>query len=194
MKTYKAVVTIEPINLKIGEKLKTLRTTRAFSLDEVSALTNVSKPMLGQIERGQSVPTVTTLWKIATGLKAPLSYFLEAPQAEYTVVSPEPSTVILGDGGKMRAYPLFTYDPVRSVETFYIEFDPGCRHSSEKHNDGVEEHIFVLHGELRLVLGDKTVDVGEKQAARFRADIPHSYQNPGECGCAVYNTIFYPSH
>ncbi len=144
------MVTIEPTNLKIGEKLKTLRTTRALSLDEASALTNVSKPMLGQIERGQSVPTVTTLWKIATGLKAPLSYFLEAPQAEYTVVGPEPPTVILGDSGKMRAYPLFTYDPVRSVETFYIEFDPGCRHSSEKHNDGVEEHIFVLRGTLRL--------------------------------------------
>ena len=185
---------MEPMNLKIGEKLKILRTTRALSLDDVSALTNVSKPMLGQIERGQSVPTVTTLWKIATGLKAPLSFFLEAPQTEYTVVSPELSTVILGGSGKMRAYPMFTYDPVRSVETFYIEFDTGCCHSSDKHNDGVEEHIFVLRGTLRLVLGDKTVDVGEKQAVRFRADISHAYQNLGECGCSVYNTIFYPSH
>ncbi len=188
------VVTIEPINLKIGEKLKTLRTTRALSLDDVSALTGVSKPMLGQIERGQSVPTVTTLWKIATGLKTPLSFFLEAPQTEYTVVGPEPSTVIPGDGGKMRAYPLFTYDPVHSVETFYIEFDSGCHHSSDRHNDGVEEHIFVLLGTLRLVLGDRTVDVGEKQAVRFRADMSHAYQNLSGSECAVYNTIFYPNH
>ena len=194
IKAHKAVIPIEPITLKIGEKLKILRTTRALSLDEVSALTSVSKPMLGQIERGQSVPTVTTLWKIATGLKAPLSYFLDAPQAEYTVVGPEQSTVILGDSDKMRAYPLFTYDPVRSAETFYIEFDPDCCHSSDKHDDGVEEHIFVLQGALLLVLGDKTVDVGEKQAVRFRADTPHSYQNLGKCGCAVYNTIFYPNH
>ncbi len=194
IKAHKAVIPIEPITLKIGEKLKILRTTRALSLDEVSALTSVSKPMLGQIERGQSVPTVTTLWKIATGLKAPLSYFLDAPQAEYTVVGPEQSTVILGDSDKMRAYPLFTYDPVRSAETFYIEFDPDCCHSSDKHDDGVEEHIFVLWGTLRLVLGDKAVDVGEKQAVRFRADIPHSYQNLGKRGCAVYNTIFYPNH
>ena len=188
------VVTIEPINLKIGEKLKTLRTTRALSLDDVSALTGVSKPILCQIERGQAVPTVTTLWKIATGLKTPLSFFLEAPQTEYTVVGPEPSTVIPGDGGKMRAYPLFTYDPVHSVETFYIEFDSGCHHSSDRHNDGVEEHIFVLLGTLRLVLGDRTVDVGEKQAVRFRADMSHAYQNLSGSECAVYNTIFYPSH
>lgn len=180
--------------MKIGEKLKNLRNTRTMSLDDVAALTGVSKPMLGQIERGQSIPTVTTLWKIATGLKTPLSFFLEEPQAEYTVVNPDQASVILGDGGKMRAYPLFTYDPVRSVETFYIEFDPGCRHSSDKHNDGVEEHIFVLRGTLRLVLGDKTVDVGERQAVRFRADMPHAYQNLFGSECAVYNTIFYPRH
>ncbi len=80
---------MESMNLKIGEKLKSLRTTRALSLDDVSTLTGVSKPMLGQIERGQSIPTVTTLWKIATGLKTPLSFFLEEPQAEYSIVSPD---------------------------------------------------------------------------------------------------------
>ncbi len=182
---------MESVNLKIGQKLKTLRMARSMSLDEAAALTGVSKPMLGQIERGQSIPTVTTLWKIATGLKTPLSFFLEGQQAEYAIASPDQANVILGDGGKMRAYPLFTYDPVRSVETFYIEFDPGCRHCSDKHNDGVEEHIFVLRGALRLVLGDKTIDVGERQAVRFRADIPHAYQNLSERACAVYNTIFY---
>ena len=194
VKTYEMEITMEAIHLKIGEKLKTLRTAHALTLDDVSSLTGVSKPMLGQIERGQSVPTVTTLWKIATGLKAPLSYFLEMPQAEYRIVAPEPSTVVQGDGGKMRAYPLFTYDPVRSVETFYIVFAPGCRHFSDKHSDGVEEHIFVLQGALRLVLGDKTVDVSEKQAVRFRADISHAYQNLSQRECAVYNTIFYPNH
>ncbi len=185
---------MESMNLKIGERLKTLRKARALSLDDVSAMTGVSKPMLGQIERGQSIPTVTTLWKIATGLKTPLSFFLEGQRAEYTIVGPDQANVILGDGGKMRAYPLFTYDPVRSVETFYIEFDPGCRHSSSKHNDGVEEHIFVLRGTLRLAMGDKTVDVGERQAVRFRADMSHAYQNLSESECAVYNTIFYTSH
>ena len=185
---------MESINLNIGEKLKRLRSTRTMSLDDVSALIGVSKPMLGQIERGQSIPTVTTLWKIATGLKTPLSFFLEGPQAEYSVVRPNQANVILGDNGKMRAYSLFTYDPVRSVETFYIEFDPDCCHSSDKHNNGVEEHVFVLRGTLRLVLGDKIVDVSEKQAVRFRADIPHTYQNLSGSECAVYNTIFYPNY
>ena len=183
------------MDLKIGEKLKSIRMARTLSLDDTAVLTGVSKPMLGQIERGQSVPTVTTLWKIATGLKTPLSAFLEGPQTEYTVTGPDEANVILGDGGKMRAYPLFTYDPAgHGVETSYIEFDPDCRHFSDKHVDGVEEHIFVLRGTLRLVLGDRPVEVGESQAIRFRADIPHAYQNVTGDKCQVYNTIFYPCH
>ncbi len=185
---------MEPMNLRIGEKLKSIRIARTLSLDDTAALTGVSKPMLGQIERGQSVPTVTTLWKIATGLKTPLSAFLEEPQTEYIVTGPDEANVVLGDDGKMRAYPLFTYDPVRSVETFYSVFDPECRHSSDKHDDGVEEHIFVLRGTLRLVLGDRPVEVSERQAIRFRADIPHAYQNVTRDRCEVYNTIFYSNH
>ena len=71
----------------IGEKLKEIRTRKKLSLDEVAHLTEVSKPMLGQIERGQSIPTITTLWKIATGLKTPLSSFLEDRQVEYSIVT-----------------------------------------------------------------------------------------------------------
>lgn len=181
-----------PVNA-IGKRIKEIRANRCLSLDETAKITGVSKPMLGQIERGQSVPTVTVLWKIATGLKVPLSSFLEEPQPEYTVVGIAQEAAISEDDGRMRAYPLFPYDPVRSVETFYIEFDPGCRHSSGKHNDGVEEHIFVLRGTLRLLLGGKSIDVGERQAVRFRADLPHAYQNLSESMCAVYNTIFYPN-
>ncbi len=59
-------------NLNIGKQLKKIRQGRELSLDEAAVLTEVSKPMLGQIERGQSSPTITTLWKIATGLKVPL--------------------------------------------------------------------------------------------------------------------------
>ena len=176
----------------IGDKLKKVRTARSLSLDETAALTGVSKPMLGQIERNQSVPTVTTLWKIATGLKLPFSYFLEDDSAEYALAGPDPASCITGASGKMRAYPLFTYDPVRGVETFYIEFDPGCRHASDRHDAGVEEHVFVCSGELQLILDDKTVALRERQAVRFRADVPHAYQNLSAGTCTVYNTIFYP--
>ena len=52
----------------IGPKLKKVRFDRGLTLDNVAEMTGVSKTMLGQIERGESSPTVATLWKLAGGL------------------------------------------------------------------------------------------------------------------------------
>ena len=175
----------------IGERLKDIRSSRNLSLDGTAKITGVSKPMLGQIERGQSIPTITTLWKIATGLKIPISSFLEEPQPEYTVVDLKHADIISENCGRMRAYSLFPYDPIRSVEIFRIDFDAGCRHKSDKHNEGVEEYILVQSGKLQLVLNGKEIIVGEKQAIRFRADITHEYNNTFDEQCTIYNIIFY---
>ena len=177
----------------IGERLKKTRTALDISLDEAAKRTGVSKPMLGQIERGQSVPTITTLWKIATGLKTPLSSFLEEPPSDYAVVNIHGETPVTEANGKMRAYPMFSYDPIRSMEMFFVEFDSDCHHASEKHNDGVEEYILVLNGQLQLVINDEKITIDHDQAIRFRADIPHEYHNPSAEPCTIYNIIFYPS-
>ena len=51
--------------LKIGENLKNIRKSMGLSLDAVSSMTGVSKTMLSQIERSESVPTLATVSKIA---------------------------------------------------------------------------------------------------------------------------------
>ncbi len=178
-------------NLNIGRRLKTARQSRNMTLDELSEVTGVSKPMLGQIERGQSSPTVTTLWKIATGMKIPFSSFLQEQGAEYTIVDLREQDVVLEENGAMRVHTLFAFDPIRSCEVFYIQFDPECQHYSDKHNDGVEEYIFVVHGKLDMILNGAKITLAEKQAIRFEANIPHSYLNPYENVCSVYNLIFY---
>ena len=176
----------------IGKRLRTIRSKLDLSLDAAAQMTGVSKPMLGQIERGQSAPTITTLWKIATGLKTPLSSFLQERQADYTVIGIRGGAPIMEDGGRMRAYPLFPFDPVRGMEMFYIEFDSGCRHPSAKHNDGVEEYVMVVSGKLQLEINGKKVVVGKNEAIRFRADVQHGYNNPFRGRTTVYNMIFYP--
>ncbi|MCI8327349.1 MAG: helix-turn-helix domain-containing protein [Lachnospiraceae bacterium] len=178
-------------NATIGKYLKSARQNRNMTLEDVAALTGVSKPMLGQIERGQSSPTVNTLWKISTGMKIPFSSFLQEPKLEYTIVNLQEQGIITEENGAMRAYTLFGFDPIRCFETFYIEFDAGCQHYSEKHHEGVEESIFVIKGKLEILLNDNSISLTEKQAIRFEASVPHAYLNPHKELCCVYNTIFY---
>ena len=56
------------LNEIIAVNLKRLRAERGFSLGKLSELSGVSKVMLSQIEKGESNPTINTLWKIAGGL------------------------------------------------------------------------------------------------------------------------------
>jgi XRE family transcriptional regulator, regulator of sulfur utilization len=177
----------------VGNRLKAIRAQRNLTLDDVAKLTEVSKPMLGQIERGQSTPTITTLAKIATGLKVPMSTFFKEEEPEFTVADVQLNNLINEESGLMRAVTMFPYDPVRNVEIYYLEVDAGCHHKSEKHMEGTEEYLLLLRGKMELTVGEKTVTLHKQQAVRFRADLPHAYHNPyGEC-CAVYNLIFYPA-
>lgn len=63
------------------------------------------------------------------------------------------------------------------LKLFYIEFDPGCTHTSDKHNDNVEETVYVISGKLDMVINGEKVTLSEKQAIRFSANVTHSYQN-----------------
>ena len=57
------------LNEIIAMNLKRLRAERGLSLGKLSELSGVSKVMLSQIEKGESSPTINTLWKIANGLQ-----------------------------------------------------------------------------------------------------------------------------
>src|SRR5579859_404207 len=55
----------------VGKNLRRLRTQRGLSLERLSRASGVSRAMLGQVELGQSAPTINVLWKIARALGIP---------------------------------------------------------------------------------------------------------------------------
>jgi len=167
---------MKDLNLIIGSKLKDIRNKRNLSLDEVAKLTGVSKAMLGQIERGKSNPTVSTLWKIATGLKVSFSLFIDENQE---------------DSNRMLLYPIFPFDANKGFEIFAIELEPGCNHISTPHNDGVEEYIIVTEGEIELNINDKKYVLQKGNSIRFMANKTHTYKNTSENKAVFQNLIFY---
>ena len=66
----------------IGANLRKIRNAAGLSLSKAADLTGVSKAMLGQIERGESSPTIATLWKIAKGFHLPLTALIGVPDAD----------------------------------------------------------------------------------------------------------------
>ncbi|GAA0076664.1 helix-turn-helix domain-containing protein [Clostridium sp. CTA-5] len=182
---------MKDLNLIIGNKLKDIRNKRSLSLDEVAKLTGVSKAMLGQIERGQSNPTVSTLWKIATGLKVSFSLFINEDQDDLKVIHQNDISPILEDDNRMRLYPIFPFDVNKGFEIFTIELELGCNHISTPHNDGVEEYIIVTEGQLEINIDDKKFILKKGDSIRFMANKPHVYKNVNQGKSVFQNIILY---
>ncbi|WP_199616124.1 helix-turn-helix domain-containing protein [Paenibacillus alkalitolerans] len=182
---------MEPIHKKVGKNLQAIRKSRALSLDNAAELTGVSKAMLGQIERGDSNPTISVLWRIVNGLRISFTALIDDVEPEVTVVSPEEVEPFMEEEGAYRAYPLFPYNPRTKFESYLVELDPGCTHLSEGHNDGVEEYIFVQKGALELTVGEETFTAETGCSMHFSANRTHAYRNTGAETARFYTVIFY---
>ncbi|CAK7057251.1 MAG: HTH-type transcriptional regulator SutR [Desulfovibrio sp.] len=175
----------------IGAVVKRVRLERGLSLDETARLTGVSKAMLGQIERGESSPTVSTLWKISTGLRITFSALMGTPSATYSPVSIDSMQPMQEEGGAMLLYDVFPFDPAAGFEIFTIRLKPGCRYESPSHTNVAEEYVIVTAGAMELTLGDQAFTLRNGMAIKFRGDEPHIYANPFAEEAVFQNVIRY---
>jgi len=182
---------MKDFNLIIGKNLYNIRKQKELSLDKVSELVGVSKGMLAQIEKGVSNPTVTTLWKIATGLNVSFSYFMEEEDKEIVYVCHNDINPIMESDEKMRVYPLFPYDNSRRFEVFFIELEPGCNHQSLPHNKGTEEYIVVTRGEVEVVIENLIYTLSYGDAIKYLANKSHCYRNKTNDTVGFQHIIYY---
>lgn len=184
---------MDQLNKIIGNNLNRVRKERNISLDKTSDLTGVSKTMLGQIERGESNPTVTTLWKIANGLHLSFSSLINAESPSVSIIKKNEINPVIENNGHYKVYPLFPFNAEKQFEVFAITLESGCAHKSEPHNPGVEEYVFVNEGTLEIAIGDDIYVVNREDSITFQASSVHIYRNntSDQVKCTVL--IHYPN-
>lgn len=180
---------LDSINTTVATQLKNARHKKGWSLDVASQHCGVSKAMLGQIERGESSPTIARLWKIATGFALPLSEFLEYRNESSSVL---PQVKGFNEGEKICIETVFDYDESTGLEVFDLQLAVGHEQHSEAHQKGVIEHIVVTSGSMEYYIDGKwnKLNIGEK--AKFSADQDHAYRNVGQFPLRFLNIIYYP--
>lgn len=175
----------------VANNLKRIREEKKLSLDKLAELTNVSKSMLGQIERGESNPTITTVWKIANGLKISFTALINSPQTDTLIVYRKDIDPLIEDNGKFRLYPFFPYEDGRRFEAFSLEIDKGGYLSADSHGEGTQEFITVFEGELTIRVNEEEFFVNHGDSIRFKADKPHIYHNSGNELTKLSMIIYY---
>lgn len=184
--------TMDYLNHNIALNLKRLRTARGYTLDLVAEQTGVSKSMLGQIERGEANPSVSTLGKIVSGLRVELTDLVETPvDAVYPIHREElvPTKCV---AGRYKVYTYFPYEKKRNFEIYMIEIEPGETYISGSHGENTREYVIVQEGELALATGENIVKVKCGDAVRFDTDSQHSYINHTGELLRFVSVFYYP--
>jgi transcriptional regulator with XRE-family HTH domain len=181
------------LTAKISSTLKELRSQRGWSLDVTSQKTGVSKAMLGQIERGESSPTISTLWKIASGFDVSFSSFVEdiEPYKSGFVHRKPGLQQLHKQDDKINVMPIFPFDENLGFELFIIELLPGCTHLSPPHQKGVIEHVIPVLGYIEVLVQGQWRQVNQHEGLRFDASLPHGYRNLSDQSVLFHDMIHY---
>jgi transcriptional regulator with XRE-family HTH domain len=177
------MATVTPEALAVGVRIKALREAMALSLRDLAERSGVSAPMLSQVERGDTSPTLAVAAKIASGLELSLSQLLRLDEGDGVSVVRAGERLLGGRADGHRYEVLTPPVPGQRAEVSQHTLAPGSATGGPGdppiHEPGSRETAVVLDGRLRLVCDGVAHDLGEGDAVTFDADLPHHFENPG---------------
>src|SRR3712207_2299006 len=180
--------------IHIGPRVRALREAMDLSLRELADRTGVSAPMLSQVERGETSPTLAVATRIAAGLELTLSQLLRLDESEGVTVVRRQERRQGGAAGSGHAYEVLTPPlPGQRAEVSVHTLAPGAATGGpgdpSMHEPGSRETALVTHGGVRLLIDDAAHELREGDAVTFDADLPHHFENPGDAEAEILAVV-----
>jgi transcriptional regulator with XRE-family HTH domain len=176
----------------VGANLRRLRTRRGLSLERLAQISGVSRAMLGQIELGQSAPTINVLWKIARALEVTFSALISArTQSGALVLRSSESKILTSKDRSFSSRALFPFDEPRRVEFYELRLNGGAVEDADAHPPGTSENLVVTAGTVEIDVAGDTHKLDAGDSILFEADTPHAYRNPGKGEAVMYLVMTY---
>jgi transcriptional regulator with XRE-family HTH domain len=180
---------IEP-QIHVGPRVRALREAMDLSLRDLAERSGVSAPMLSQVERGETSPTLQVAGKIAAGLELRLSQLLRLDEAGSVTV------VRAGEGrrgGAARAghtFEVLTAPlPGQRAELSRHVLRAGARTGRAgdppMHEPGSRETALIESGSVVLVIDTERHELHAGDCVTFDADLPHHFENAGPDDAAL---------
>ncbi len=167
----------------IGARMKALREASGLSLRDLAERSGVSAPMLSQVERGDTSPTLTVAARIAAGLELTLSQLLRLDEGgSVTIVRPRQRSRG-GSARRRHTYEVLTASqPGQRAElsrhTLAAGGSTGADDDPPMHEAGSRETALVESGSVVLVCDGQRHHLNTGDCVTFDADLPHHFENP----------------
>jgi transcriptional regulator with XRE-family HTH domain len=167
----------------VGVRVRALREAMGLSLRDLAERSGVSAPMLSQVERRETSPTLAVAEKIAAGLELTLSQLLRLDEGEHVAVSRAAERRRFERGGhrfEELTPPLPGQRADVSLHTLRAGASTGGPDDPPIHEPGSRETAVVLTGVLALTVDGTRHELHAGDSVTFDADLPHHFENDGE--------------
>lgn len=174
----------------IGPRIRALRDAMQLSLRDLADRCGVSAPMLSQVERGETSPTLAVAARIASGLELSLSQLLRLDEgATVTIVRAADRRLGTNDPASGHRAEILTPPlPGQRAELSRHVLAPrastGGPGDPPMHEPGSRESALVLDGCVVLQIESERYELIKGDCVTFDADLSHHFENPG-CDDAV---------
>lgn len=164
----------------LPNRLKDARRAKGLSLDAVAKLSGVSRSMVSQIERGESSPTISTLWNLTKALQVDFAGLLEDDQESRVQVLRSTDVPAIENHGMGCAIRILSPpEEAGRHEVYELRFSQDGVLDSLPHAQGTREHLTVIEGRLSVVSGDAVEHLSAGDTARYAADVAHKISADG---------------
>lgn len=171
--------------MRIGERIRQLRSEQQLSLEQLSALTGISRSMLSEIERDAKSPTLRTLTQLASGLEVNLGALLGEGAAEPIIVYKEAERSVEQDAATGVDYQLLAPDWRTEGTGIILVRLPqgGSTGTLSPHPLNTRELIYVLRGNAQAFIDGVEVRLETGDSVSFTAKESHELRAVGDAGC-----------
>lgn len=183
----------EPLNQYVCQRVRNLRRQRGWTLEQLAAVSGVSRSMLSQIERGAANPTLAVAYRIARAFGMRLGELVDLPEpaARIEVVRHDDRAALFRDDDACRIRTLSPLHLEKDVEFYELTLKAGAALESAAHFEGTREFLTVEKGVVRVVSGDEETELRPGDSAHFPADVPHRIENIGRREAVAFLVDIY---
>jgi transcriptional regulator with XRE-family HTH domain len=186
--------------IRVGEKIKVLRERKGLSLKDLADSTGFSTALLSQMENHLVSPSLGTMIKLARAMGVKVGDFLGETEGEpFTIVRKDErknvSRFASKDGVKYGySYESLGFDKKdRHMEPFIVTLEPATVKAMKTSVHEGEEFIFVLEGEMEVILGNHTDVLYPGDSIYYDSTIPHRVQCHQDKITRILAVLFAPS-
>jgi XRE family transcriptional regulator, regulator of sulfur utilization len=178
--------------IHIGPRVRALREAMDLSLRDLAERSGVSAPMLSQVERGETSPTLSIASRIAAGLELRLSQLLRLDESSPVTIVRAGEGRRAGAGGhsvEILTAPLPGQRAELSRHVLAPQASTGGPGDPPMHEAGSRETALVERGRAVLVLDAERYELHAGDCVTFDADLTHRFENPGEEEAALLAVV-----